>query len=136
MTTRPRNVREDAKKVLANALPHLGQGDPEYIALGLLAALDGAHIGLTDTTPPVDPNADALTRPTHVTPAVSASSEYQQAKAALAKNRPTAPRGAPVPARCGCGCVRGFCQCAGDPCACTPCPLCHPAPEEPQESQQ
>lgn len=68
MTGRPRDVRDDAKHVLANALPHLGTGDPEYIALGLLAALDGARIGLTDTTPPTDPNAD-WHPPTHTIPA-------------------------------------------------------------------
>jgi len=64
--TRPqRDVRDDAKRVLAGALPHLGPGDPEYIALGLLTALDGARIGLTDLTPPEDPNAGYHRPPDH-----------------------------------------------------------------------
>jgi len=91
MTTRPRDVREDAKKVLAGALPHLGTGDPEYIALGLLAALDGARVGLVDLTPPEDPNAGYHRPPEHTIAPPPATgeptpglAEYQAAKA----NRP------------------------------------------------
>jgi len=85
MTTRPRDVREDAKKVLANALPHLGTGDPEYIALGLLAALDGARVGLVDLTPPDDPNADWRPPPGTIPAAADTpgTTAYQQARAAL-----------------------------------------------------
>jgi hypothetical protein len=64
MTGRPpRDVREDAKHVLANALRREGHRSPDVYALELLVVLDGAHIGLTDTTPPADPNADPWARP-------------------------------------------------------------------------
>ena len=64
MTARtPRDVREDAKHVIANALRREGHNAPDVYALELLVVLEGAHIGLTDTTPPVDPNADPWARP-------------------------------------------------------------------------
>ncbi len=71
MTARPpRDVREDAKHVIANALRREGHNAPDVYALELLVVLEGAHIGLTDTTPPVDPNADPWARPVGSGPAV------------------------------------------------------------------
>jgi hypothetical protein len=136
LTGRPRDVDADAQTVISGVLRYADAPAPHFLAGKILVALQGAHIALIDRTPPADPNADALTRPAHITPAATASTEYQQAKAALTKTRRTAPRGLTPPRQCGCGCVRGFCQCAGDPCPCAPCPLCHPTPEEPQETPQ
>lgn len=72
MTARPpRDVREDAKHALANALRREGHNAPDVFALELLVVLEGAHIGLTDTTPPVDPNADPWARPIGSVPPVA-----------------------------------------------------------------
>lgn len=92
MTRPPRDVRADAKRVLATALPHLSPGDPEYIALGLLTALDGARLGLTDLTPPEDPNAGYHRPPEHALAPPPATdnptpglAQYQAAKATRPK---------------------------------------------------
>lgn len=132
----PRNVRADAERVITNSLRLAEAPAPHFLAAKLLADLAGAHIGLVDRTPPDDPNAD-YHHPTNraaITRATDAATDYQQAKAAIVKNRPTARRGLTIPRQCGCACVKGFCQCSAD-CACAPCPLCHPAPPEPQEGR-
>ncbi len=59
MTARPpRDVREDAKQALTARLRYARAPAPSILAAERLVVLDGAHIGLVDTTPPLDPNAD------------------------------------------------------------------------------
>lgn len=61
MTGRPpRDVREDAKSRIAALLRREQHPAPELLANELLVALDGIHIGLTDTTPP---HPDAVIQP-------------------------------------------------------------------------
>lgn len=84
MTGRPpRDVRHDAAQRLTALLRREQHPAPEILANELLIALDGAHIGLTDTTPPTDPAADPFTRPTPATPDSDALAQYRAARAAL-----------------------------------------------------
>jgi hypothetical protein len=94
MTGRPpRDVRAAALDRITSLLHRAQHPTPDAFALEILTCLDGIHIGLTDTTPPTDPNADAFTRPDHTIPAATAQAptpglaEYLAAK----HNRPTTP---------------------------------------------
>lgn len=94
MTRHRRDVRAAAHDRITALLRRAEHPTPEAFALEILVALDGIHIGLTDTTPPTDPEADPFTRPTEVTPAAAAAeqpppglAEYLAAKT----RRPTTP---------------------------------------------
>ncbi len=58
MTGRPRDVDTDAQAVISGVLRYADAPAPHFLAGKILVALQGAHIGLVDTTPPLDPNAD------------------------------------------------------------------------------
>lgn len=96
MTARPpRDVRADATRAFERRLRHEGCRVPDFLARELVVLLDSHRIGLTDLTPPNDPNQDyhrpdsgrIAPPPTTETP-TSGLAEYLAAKAA----RPTAPQ--------------------------------------------
>lgn len=89
MTARPpRDLREEAKRALARRLRHAECAIPDALAAELLICLDGIHIGLTDTRPPADPNADVFTRVDPATPDSPALAQYRAARAALKGQQP------------------------------------------------
>lgn len=92
MTDRPiRDTPADATRIATAILRRHGCAYPDAVTAEILAALTGNHIGLTDLTPPEDPNADYHRPPEHaIAPppatdnATPGLAEYQAAKA----NRP------------------------------------------------
>jgi hypothetical protein len=76
----PRDLRDEAKQRITALLRRAQHPTPDAFALDILTALDGIHIGLTDTTPVTDPNADPFTRPPDTTGPTPA---WQAARQAL-----------------------------------------------------
>lgn len=75
-----RDLRAEATDRLTRLLRREQHPTPEALALELLVALDGIHIGLTDTTPPTNPDADPLARPADTT---GPTPDYRAARQAL-----------------------------------------------------
>lgn len=84
MTSRPpRDLRTEVRAVIARQLTGLfGIGQADILAGNILVALDGHHIGLTDTRPPADPNAD-WHPPAPTSTATGPSDDYRAARQAL-----------------------------------------------------
>jgi hypothetical protein len=79
----PRDLRDEAKQRLAALLRREQHPAPELFANELLVALDGIHIGLTDTTPP---NPDTVLHPPGTGRPVSQlppDNPYRAARAAM-----------------------------------------------------
>ena len=85
MSRPTRDVAGDATRIATAILRRNNCAVPEAVTTEILAALHGNHIGLVDTTPPEDPNAD-WRPPAHTTAAAAdtpGTTAYQQARAAL-----------------------------------------------------
>lgn len=80
MNRPPRDLRAEAAQRLAALLRREQHAAPELLANELLIALDGIHIGLTDTTRPANPDADPLARPAGTT---GPTPDYRAARQAL-----------------------------------------------------
>lgn len=89
MTGRPsRDLHDEAKRAFARRLAHEGCRVPDLLATELLAILAGHRIGLTDTSRPANPDADALHPTTPAAPDSPARAQYHAARQALKGTQP------------------------------------------------